>query len=746
MIRSFIPTVSSLALAASLGVAPLVISPAAEAAGLLTPAGTQQPLELADHEVQVVLEDGYAITTIEQRFANPGAAAAEARYSFPVPEKAAVTEFTYWIDGQPVVGEVIERERGRQIYEDERAAGREAAIAEQDNHYAFDMRVTPVPAGGDVMVRLTYVQPARLEGGIGRYVYPLERQSTNEDRIAFWDMSEDITGRFAFDMELRTDYPIEAVRLPAHPNAHTERTADGWRISLGDGRNVIDLPAQDDAGTAPVLTPTAHNPDAESEWDAIGGSEVILDGAVIESGVEGEMPVSARRMDAHSTRLDTDIVLYWRQVANQPARVDLVPYKADAEGRGTFMLTLTPGMDLGPITGGRDFAFVLDVSGSMGSKLSTLGEGVARALAQLTPEDRFSIVTFSDNARDLTGGLVSATPENVARWTAGARALQTEGSTNLYAGLDLAIRSLDADRTGAIVLVTDGEANVGVTETKRFLDLVQNQDTRLFTAVMGTGANRPLLEPMTRLSGGTSVSVSNSDDVLGVLVEAANKVGYEALNGLNIELDAVEGDVRIADIQAEDIRTLYRGEQLSVLGRYWGEGDVRVTLTGEIAGESVQYETVASLPKTATRNPEIERLWAFQAIENRMEQMALLGESADMKTDVIDLSVEHGVLTPLTAMVALRQERFEELGIERRNRDRVETETNAAAQRAGAPVQSNRTDTTQPMFQSPAPNYTPTRSGGGGGGSGNVGILGMILAALAGFASLFGTKGKRGRS
>ena len=59
-----------------------------------------------------MVEDGYAITTIEQVFANPQAADLEAIYSFPVPRKAAVSEFTYWIDGKPVSAEVLEKAGG----------------------------------------------------------------------------------------------------------------------------------------------------------------------------------------------------------------------------------------------------------------------------------------------------------------------------------------------------------------------------------------------------------------------------------------------------------------------------------------------------------------------------------------------------------------------------------------------------------------------------------------------------------
>ena len=84
------------------------------AAGLLTPTNSNLPaLEIKDHEVTVTIEDGYAITQVEQVFHNPHAQDLEARYSFPVPEHGSVAEMTLWIDGKPVTGEVLEKEKER---------------------------------------------------------------------------------------------------------------------------------------------------------------------------------------------------------------------------------------------------------------------------------------------------------------------------------------------------------------------------------------------------------------------------------------------------------------------------------------------------------------------------------------------------------------------------------------------------------------------------------------------------------
>ena len=190
------------------------------AAGLLTPVDSSLPkLEIREHHVDVVIEDGYATTTVEQVFGNPNNVDLEAVYSFPVPEKAAVGEFTFWIDGQAVSAEVLEKEQAREDYEAEKQAGREAAITEQDGYRTFDIFVTPVRAGQDVRIRLAYIQPAHVDSSIGRYVYPLEDGGVDEHRLSFWTYQEEVRERFSFNLLFRSSWPIDEFRLPKHPQA-----------------------------------------------------------------------------------------------------------------------------------------------------------------------------------------------------------------------------------------------------------------------------------------------------------------------------------------------------------------------------------------------------------------------------------------------------------------------------------------------------------------------------------------------
>ena len=692
--------------AGALAIASAVPATTASAAGLMTPAGSNLPqLDLRDHNVKVVIEDGYAITTIEQKFANPNGTDLEAVYSFPVPEKAAVSEFTYWIDGKPVTGEIVEKQRARKIYNEEKQAGREVGMTEQDDYKSFDIKVWPVKANSDVRVRLSYIQPAKLDTGIGRFVYPLEEGTVDEQKLSFWTANETVTGNFSFDLDLRVDYPVKALRLPAHPQAAITQNPDGtWHVHMDNA-----TPA---ASAAAPAQPAAGQTLSDEEAPAAPATT--------------------------ATRLDTDVAIYWRQMASQPARVNAVTYKKDPAARGTFALTLTPGMDLQPITEGRDWVFVLDQSGSMRSKIATLAEGVTRALGKLRPDDRFRIFTFNNSAYEVTNGYVPVNADTIRRYSATVQQIQATGGTNLYAGLSMGMNALDADRTGAIVLVTDGVANVGTTENRKFFDLAKQKDIRLFTAIMGNAANRPLLEPLTRLSNGTAVSVSNSDDVVGVLLNATTKVTHEALHGLNVEVKSVGGNLRIADIARDDIKTLYNGEQLVLFGHFWNAGAAQVTLTGKISGQPVNYTTTFDFPETVTRNPEVERLWAYQSIETELYKMQLLGEDADAKQSVIDTSKEFGIVSPFTSMITVREERFAELGIDRTNKQRLAVEQAARTKRAAKPVKTTRVDTAKPMFANKTqPSYSAKPDSGG---SGNLGFLGAILA---GIAAVFGFKTRR---
>ena len=656
------PTVSArrpiAALCAAVLVAALTV-PDATGAGLLKPVGGRDAgAHIKSHHVEVVLNNGFAQVVVDQVFGNDSDADFEACYSFPIPKSASLSELSLWIGGNEVLGEVVEKEKARQIYDKQRQQGKDAALAEKNDFKTFDIRVGVVRAGEDTRVRLVYYQPLEIDLNVGRFVYPLAEGGVDDERIAFWETDDRVREAFTFKLSLKSAFPVKDVRLPGY-----------------------DAVAQ-----------IAH--------------------ATNETGVVYDVRIDSQEGGASLSR---DIVFYYRLDESAPARVELIPYRAAPSEPGTFMAVITPAADLKRIAEGCDWIFVLDRSGSMsGGKIATLVDGVGKVLGKLSPADRFKIVSFNDGARDETGGFVAATPANVQQWTDRVRALQAEGGTALFDGLREAYRGLDDDRTTSVILVTDGCCNVGPTEHSAFLKLLRGYDLRLFTFVMGNSANQPLMERLAKDSGGFSMNVSDSDDVVGRLMQAKIHVLHECLHDVRLSFSGE----KVVDLTPAAPGNLYAGQQLVAFGRYNGHGPVELKLSAKISGQPQEWSCTAVLPETDLANPELERLWALATIEARMETIREEGLTDARRAEVVRLGTDYSLVTDYTSMVVMDDETLENEGLLRRNAQRVKTERAAQQQRAGAAAQSYRVDNGS-TFSAPSFDI----------GSGPVGPLFAALAA-----------------
>ncbi len=691
------------------------LSANATAAGLLTPADKSLPeLEIRSHQVNVVIADGFATTSVEQVFYNPHNQDLEAIYSFPVPDKAAVGEFIFWVDNKPVVAEVIEKKQAREIYQQEKQAGRQAALTEQNGYKTFEISVTPVKATQEVRIKLVYVQQTAMDSGIGRYVYPLEEGGVDEEQLAFWNNNDVVTDQFSFDLQIKSSWPVKGVRVTNQPGAQVSKQSEQlWSVKVGSQNNR--------SNTGSHISSDADKPQAAVAATA---------DPVLEQAIARELsasPAAANPSANSAYRLDKDMVVYWRLADNLPGAVEMITYKPAADKQGTFMMTLTPGIDLQPITEGTDWVFILDISGSMQGKYQTLAEGVKRALKQMSASDRIRVILFNDRASELTSGYTLASNANISQLIQQVENVRPQGGTNVYDGLKMAIGKLDSDRTSAIVLVTDGVANVGVTEQKRFIKLIKSKDVRLFTFIMGNSANKPLLENLTEASNGFAINVSNSDDIVGRIMLATSKVSYAALHDVQVKITGL----KVTDIQPQTPGSLYRGEQLVLMGHYRTAQDssAQVTFSSKISGQRKTYQSQFQFPAISTEHPEIERLWAYHTIrayQDKIDNYGSEGNAADdSKQAIIDIAREYGLVTDYTSMIVLEDAQFQHYNIKRTNNARVKTEQQARIIRAQQAPQSRRVDQQQPMYQS-----NRSYVGGGHGGSFNFWSVLLLLPML----------------
>ncbi len=357
-----------------------------------------------------------------------------------------------------------------------------------------------------------------------------------------------------------------------------------------------------------------------------------------------------------------------------------------------------------------------------GGKITTLVNGVAKVIGKMSPNDRFRIITFNNSAIDISGGYITATPENVKKYCKIVKNISAGGGTALFAGLSEAYKKLDADRTTGIILVTDGVCNIGPTRHADFLKLIRQNDYRVFTFVIGNSANQPLLERLAKESGGFAMNISDNDDIVGRLIQAKAKVLHQKLYDAKLEIKGV----KIKNITPKKIGNLYLGQQLVMFGQYKGSGEVELTFKAKIAGEKKEWKCKAYLPEVDTDNPELERLWALSSIDEIMQNIRENGETKDGRNQIVELGKEYSLVTDYTSMLVIEEEEMEAQGIQRKNAARVHRERKAQQHRTTQPVKnystSRRKSNGKGMFDGiKAPHI---------GGSGPIGIISLIIIGL----------------
>jgi len=556
---------------------------------------------------------------------------------------------------------VLEKQKAQQVYEEEKSRGNEAGLAEKNEFYTFDFKVHPVPANDETKIRFLYYQPLSIDTGIGRYLYPLEDGGTDDAGMSFWTTNAKVENTFSVNLELKSAYPIQDVRIPGF--------------------------------------------EAAAQIDQLAEDHYKVD------------------MQLSDMSLNRDFVFYYRLQDGLPGRVEVIPFRDNQSEPGSFMMVITPGVDLKPLTNGVDYCFVLDVSGSMQSKMGTFKKSVMKAIEKLKPEDRFRLVTFSSNANELTRKWQPASDDNRVKAQKMIDSLQAGGSTNLYAGLSLALNDLDDDRAVNIILVTDAVTNTGVVNPVEFHKLLQKVDVRVFGFLLGNSANWPLMQTIAETTGGFYDSISNTDDIMGKLMLADSKIKYEALLNAEVKISGVN----VSAITDDTFKKVYRGQQLVLFGKYEKGGKARVSLKANLTGEDKTYTTDFVFPDIDTDNPELERLWALAMIE-KIEALERIGSMplTESENAIRGLGLEYQIVTDYTSMVVLADTAFADRGIERRNQPRMAREQQARSKKAQQSAKNYTVDRKKPAFKFKAP-----RLGGGGGAIDPLtGGMAAVLTAL----------------
>jgi Ca-activated chloride channel family protein len=245
-----------------------------------------------------------------------------------------------------------------------------------------------------------------------------------------------------------------------------------------------------------------------------------------------------------------ELVNYFRypsqtQVGDEPFSVDLeifnAPWRAEhrlvriaVEGREMPRSEVPP----------RNLVFLLDVSGSMQGpdRLGLVKYGLSRLTESLRPIDRVSIVVYAGASGVVlpptAGDDENTIVEALDRLHAGGSTAGAEGIRLAYA---TAREHFNPDGINRIILATDGDFNVGVSNRSDLIALIEKErESGVFLTVLGVGRgnlNDAAMEQIADHGNGNYAYIDGRSEARKVLVEQADSTLITIAKDVKIQVE-----------------------------------------------------------------------------------------------------------------------------------------------------------------------------------------------------------------
>jgi Ca-activated chloride channel homolog len=581
----------------------------------------QQPLRIKSIHISTKINDQVAVTHVEQIFENDTPYTLEGVYFFPLPESVSITEFAMWDGDKRLIGEARSRDDARRIYNDIVRARRDPALLEYAGKNLFQASIFPIAPHSDKKIELTYSQVLSNESGTVSYRYPLGTG---------WQANGWVTGP-----PRRLPFPNTGPVPIPRPRYEPENQVPSQSQNLtGAGRISAEVEITSRTAIKSVYSPT-HEIDVKRDGER-----------------KARMSFEVR-----ATASNPDFRLFYT-LSDREFGLSLLTHREPGKD-GFFMLLVSPKAELEEKdVSAKDVVFVLDTSGSMAEegKMEKARAALRFGVSSLAARDRFNIISFAGEEHLLSERMIVANEEGKREAREFIERMKAAGGTNINDALLAAIKQLqEGERPQMIVLITDGQPTVGVTQASKIMSNAKEANkltARLFTFGVGYDVNTVLLDGLANENRGTVGYIEPNEDIEVKVSDFFAKINNPVLNDVKIDWGGVQTDL----VYPRTLPDIFHGSQLVLIGRYRSSAR-RLTLTGKVNGRERRfvYEDL-QFPDKRHENDFLPHLWAMRRVGHLLDQIRTNGEAKELRDEIIDLGTRYGIVTPYTSYLVLERE------------------------------------------------------------------------------------------
>ncbi|XP_053310678.1 von Willebrand factor A domain-containing protein 5A-like [Spea bombifrons] len=583
-------------------------------------ASSGEPVPLKGISVDVQVKGFVADVSATLKYKNLEENAVEAVFVFPMDDDSAVYSFEATVEGKKIVAEIQEKEQAHKTYDEAVSQGQQAFLLEEDESSGdiFSCSVGNLLPGQEAEVTLCFVRelPVEADGAV-RFVLPavLNPRYTPEDH------EMNVTAK-------RPYVPVDQIQYTLSLDASFQSPHGISRIESNCD-----------------ITPVQYTDNGKTR------AEVSL-------------------TEGHKFDRDVELLAYYTE-ANKPS-VTVEAGLVNAEAGSLLadpvvMLNFYPNLPVieGPSNCG-EFIFLVDRSGSMTEKMNSnpnapqriqsAKETLILLLKSLPLGCYFNIFGFGSHFESFFPESVEYTQQSMDAALQKVSEIDSDfGGTEILQPLTKIYKSAGiAGHPRQLFVFTDGE----VGNTTQVISEVRRNSKhhRCFTFGIGEGASTALIKGMALAGNGTCKLITGRDRMQPMVLQSLKHSLQPTVKDVVLKWTLPAG--LEASLLSRPPTAIYQGQRCIIYAHLKGqmgkesEGDV--CLEYKYNDDVFQNILRFSCRSADAERPTVHRL-AAKALISELEN-GTDSDSEEAKKRILETSVQSGVISSLTAYVAVNKD------------------------------------------------------------------------------------------
>lgn len=562
----------------------------------------EKEITLKSVSIDGVVTGPFAQITLTQAYKNVCGSPVEVIYIFPGSDTTAISDFQAEIGSKIIKGTIMEKEKAFKDYDDIIRAGDSGFLLDQTRPNVFQVSIGRIESDEEVKVKITYVDQLRYEDNVLRLTIP-------------------------------------TVVAP--------RYIPGKRSGQRQGLGVID--PTDKVPDADLITPPLDSVNYKAQLN------LMVYGTHVSGFSSPSHQLNTRQLDNNS------IVLSFQQDTSEMDRDIIVCFESVQDiGTGGMVcfgdnkdaiayLTYIPEFETENRYKPKNYVFLIDISGSMrGDKLDHTKVALKECLSHLRLDDTFNIVAFESKLHCFSEeGNVKFNPLTLDRAIKWIDMLRTMGQTEI----DNAIRfALNDSANNMIFLLTDGQVG-NEKEIYEYIN-INLKGSKIFTIGIDSAVNSYFLNHVAEIGKGKSEFVYPGENIKEKVIRHFARIASPSVSNVTIIWEGKEEK----EFYPQRIDSLFDMEPVSIFAFITEPVEGKIVLRGEM-GEGKLEWVINSKDLVTIKDSEILfKVWAkkkLEYLEQIQEDNGNPRRSLRIRDEIISLSKKYGVISSLTAFVAV---------------------------------------------------------------------------------------------